>query len=595
MNKSLLNFALLAALIPTPLRGADAPTFSKDVAPILFKHCAACHRPGEVAPFPLLTYQDAAKRAKHLVEVTADRRMPPWLPEPGKHRFLDERRLSDAELNALKRWAESGAKEGNPKDLPPAPKFTDGWQLGQPDLVVKMPKPFTVPADGADIYQGFAIPISMDKARYLNGFEFRAGNRKLVHHAILLLDTSGKLRELESKENGPGFRLKEARADLLPLKVNGASIGEWNPGRTPRFLPEGIARPIGPGSDLILLIHYHPSGKVEQDQSTVGLFFTDKPSGKYLAHFPVRVSPELGNTDLLKIPAGESNHMVSVSRVLPAEALVYTLTPHSHYLLREMKLTATPPRGEPITLLEMKRWDFNQQERYVFAEPPKLAKGTRIDLVGRFDNSAANPLNPSNPPKAVRWGESTTDEMFGVAIRLLPNGDDAVKIFRAQSGSKKARPTTLRLPAGGFVIPPEATFLRDKCDTNGDGRLTADEIEAIPEPVRQRVEDYIKERLPKEPVPPPKPEVALRLPAGGFTLPIEATMLREQYDKDGDGKLSQNEFEAIPMPLRDRVEELIRKRLAADAKATPKRDPEPPPAKPRAEPPAKQRDSRQSQ
>lgn len=545
---------------------ANDVTFNKDVAPILFKHCAACHRPGEVAPFPLLTYKDAAKRASHLAEVTADRRMPPWQPEAGEHKFLDERRLTDAELDVMKRWAETGAKEGDPKDLPPAPKFPDGWQLGVPDYIVKVPKPFTVPADGPDIYQGFVIPIPLEKARHFAAFEFRPGNRKLVHHAILMLDTGGKLRALAEKENGPGFRLKEAREDLLPLKATGASIGEWNPGRTPRFLPEGITRPIGPGTDLVLLIHYHPSGKPELDQSTVGLFLTDKPGGKYLAHFPVRVSPELGNTGLLNIAAGNSNHRVTLARELPGDSAIYTLTPHSHYLLKEMKLTATPPNGKTVSLLEIKRWDFNQQERYVFADPPKFPKGTRIELTGRFDNSTGNPLNPSNPPKNVRWGESTTDEMIGVAIRLLPEGEDSITAYKKLSLPKRKVATTLKLPPGGFPIPEEATFLRDKCDTNKDGKLTADEIEAIPDPVRQRVEDYIRERLPKEDKAPAKDAVVFRVPKGGFPLPPEAKVLRSDYDKNKDGKLSQEEFDAIPQPMRDRVEELIRKRLAAEKK-----------------------------
>jgi mono/diheme cytochrome c family protein len=578
--RPLFSVALIAAALP-PAARADAPaTFTKDVAPILFKHCASCHRPGEVAPFPLLSFPDAAKRAKHLVEVVTERRMPPWLPEPGRHKFLDERRLSDAEIATLERWAESGAKEGDPKDLPAPPKFTDGWQLGPPDVVVKMPKPFIVPADGPDVYQGFVVPVPTDKTRYLNGFEFRPGNRKLVHHAIVLMDTSGKLREVAEKENGPGFRLKDARGELLPLKVTGASIGEWNPGRTPRLLPDGISRPFKPGTDLILLVHYHPSGKPEPDQSTVGLFFTDKPGGKFLAHFPVRVGPDVGNTDLLKIPAGTKDHKVAVSRVLPGDGSIYTLTPHSHYLLKEFKLTATPPGGETATLLEVKRWDFNQQERYVFAEPPKFPKGTRIDLVGRFDNSADNPLNPSNPPKSVRWGESTTDEMFGVAIRLLPEGDESVKAFRALSVPKSKTSVRAILPPGGFPIPAEAKFLREKCDTNGDGKLSAEEIEAIPPPVRQKVEDYVREHLGKD-AQGPMADAAFRLPPDGFPLPPEAKVLREQYDTDKDGKLSQKEFEAIPQPMRARVEELIRKRQAAGAKD---RSPELLPVPPRETP-----------
>jgi hypothetical protein len=565
MTLSLLALTL-AAVCPSAPRAAVAErvTYCKDVAPILFRHCAPCHRPGEVAPFPLLSYKDAARRARHLAEVTADRRMPPWPPESGPLKLLDERRLSEAEVRTLARWAAAGAPEGDRRDLPPAPKFTEGWQLGKPDLVVKMPRPFTVPADGPDIYQGFTIPIPLDGPRWVKGFEFRPGNRRLIHHAILMLDTSGELRKLAEKENGPGFRLQRARAELLPLKVGGASIGEWNPGRTPRFLPDGIARAVTPGTDLVLLIHYHPSGKVEQDQSCLGLYFTDRPGHKALAHLAVRVAPELGNAGLLDIPAGKKDHRVVVVKEMPGDGFLYTMTPHAHYLLKELRLTATPPGGKAVPLLRIDRWDFEQQERYAFADPPRFPQGTRLELSGRFDNSADNPLNPSSPPRAVHWGENTTDEMFGVALRILPDGKESALAYRHAGEAEKAA-NRLRLPPGGWALPPEAALIREKYDKDHDGVLSQKELDAMPEPVRRRVEELIRERLAADSKSQAKAGGALRLPPGGFPLPREATLLREKYDKDGDGKLSQAELEAIPQPLRARVEELIRNHLAQDA------------------------------
>jgi mono/diheme cytochrome c family protein len=492
---------VIAAAIPPVVAGEV--TFTKDVAPILFKHCASCHRPGEVGPFPLLTYRDAARRAKHLAEVAAERRMPPWLPEPGPHRFLDERRLSDAELAVLERWARTGARQGDPADLPAPPKFTDGWQLGPPDLIIKMPKPFTVPAEGADVYQAFVIPVPVDQLRWVKGFEFRPGNRKVVHHANLLLDATGKLRERAEKADGPGFRTNagvEARQNAT------GALGGWRPGTTARFLADGFARGVRPGTDVVFNVHYHPSGKAEEDQSSLGLYFTDKPGQKRTFNISLFVSPDAGNARLLDIPAGEKRHKVALTKIVPADAVVNFVTPHAHYLLKEMTLTATRPGGPPEPLLEIKNWDFNQQDVYYFAELVKLPKGTRLDLVGSYDNSAENLQNPSNPPQDVHWGERTTDEMFAVVLGIVPDGDEAAEKYRqlfgkgakgvpAAKGKTPEAAGPVRLPPGGFDLPANANLLRSKYDTDKDGKLSQKELEAIPQPLRGRVEDMIRQRL----------------------------------------------------------------------------------------------------
>lgn len=498
---------------PKPLETKPAPatvvpegevTFTKDVAPILFKHCATCHRLGEVGPFSLLTFKDAAKRAKHLADITAERRMPPWLPEPGPYRFIEERRLSDAELAILDRWARTGAKQGDPKDLPPTPKFTDGWQLGQPDLIIKMPKPFTIPADGPDVYQAFVLPIPVDTLKWVKGFEFRPGNRKVVHHANLLLDSTGKLRERAEKENGPGFR---TTAGIEARQTATGALGGWRPGTTARFLLDGFARQVRPATDVVFNVHYHPSGKVEEDQSSIGLYFTDKPAQKRMYNISLFVSPDAGNGALLDIPAGEKRHKVSLTKTVPADSIAYWITPHAHYLLKEMTLTATFPDGKKAPILEIKNWDFNQQDIYYFADPLKLPKGTKLDLVGYYDNSSDNLQNPSTPPQAVHWGERTTDEMFAVMIGIVPDGDAATEKYRelfskgakngptAKSGKNDSAATPLTLPAGGFELPTTAKLLRDKFDTDKDGKLSQKELEAIPQPLRGQVEDMIRKRL----------------------------------------------------------------------------------------------------
>jgi mono/diheme cytochrome c family protein len=527
---------LAACLVALPAVSAEPVTYCKDVAPILSRHCAACHRPGEVGPFPLLTYRDAARRARHLAEVTADRRMPPWHAEPGPLKFLDERRLSAAEVRTLVRWAAAGAPEGDPRDLPPAPRFPEGWQLGKPDLVLTLPRPFTVPADGQTL-RVFTIPIPVEGLRWVKGLEFRPGNRKVVHHANLFLDPTGEMRKHAGDGGGlvPGAGFERPALQGFP-----GLIGAWTPGHTPRFLPEEIAQPLRPSTDLVLQIHYQSTGKPETDRSSVGLFFSRAPGRKYAVPVPLSVSPPFGNTALLDIPAGRKRHKVVLTGEVPADSFVHAVHTHAHYLLREVTLTATPPGGKPFPLLRITNWDFNWQDRYVFAEPPRLARGTRLEVVAYYDNSAANPQNPSSPPKDVHFGISSTDEMLNAVLVLLPAREVAV-------------------PPGGFPLPADAKLLRDKYDLDHDGKLSAEEIAALPPRLRLKVETLIEEQSGARPA--PAAAGPLRLPPGGFPLPADAKLLREKYDKDHDGKLSQEELGAIPRPLRDRVEELIRKRL----------------------------------
>lgn len=393
----------LAATVPAT---AEEPvTFTKDVAPIMFKHCAGCHRPGEVGPFPLLAYKDAAKRADFLKEVTASRRMPPWKAEPGPHKFLDERRLSDAELATLAKWADTGAKEGDPKDLPVEPKFVAGWQLGKPDLVLKMAKPFTVPAGGGDVYRCFALPMNLAEDKTVAAVEFRAGNAKVTHHCLMYLDDAGQGR----KKDADGLGYKSFGG---PGIVPSGGLGGWAPGSTPRFLPDGTGMYVRKGSDLILQMHYHPSGKEEHDQSQVGIYFTKTPAETIVAGIAIL-------NRRFTIPAGAKRHeMTAESEPMPVAVKLVALAPHMHLLGREMEVTAHPPGGKPVPLVHIKDWDFNWQGGYQYATPVALPKGTVVKLRAVFDNSADNAQNPNTPPKPVRWGEQTTDEMCLLGLRL---------------------------------------------------------------------------------------------------------------------------------------------------------------------------------
>ncbi len=395
-----------------------APTYTKDVAPILYKNCASCHRPGQVAPFSLLTYRDAAARALQIAAVTGQRYMPPWKPEPGYGHFSNERRLSDADIRTLGEWARAHAPMGNPKDLPPAPVFASGWFAGEPDEALSIPGKSMIAADGPDRFQCFVLPYNADAERFVKSMEFRPGNPRVVHHALVFIDTSGKARKLDQAAHGAGYPCFGG-----PGFIPAGMLGGWAPGATPAQLPNGLAITIPKGADLVLQIHYHPSGKPETDTSVAGLRFTG--------------APEKGLTSMvvlsrrIDIPAGDAHYEVKSSLEVPEDVKAIGITPHAHYLCKDMKVTAQLPDGKSMPLIWIKDWDFNWQGQYRFASPVDLPKGTRITLDYIYDNSAANPRNPSNPPRRVTFGEQTTDEMALAFLAVeLPSRYDVTRFRR---------------------------------------------------------------------------------------------------------------------------------------------------------------------
>jgi hypothetical protein len=494
----ILSFAWL--LVAGEIK-AEVPTYNKDIAPILWKNCAGCHRPGEIGPFSLLTYRDAAKRSSFLAEITASRRMPPWKPEPGFGAFHDERRLGDEEIRMIADWAEAGAPEGNARDLPPAPKFPDGWQLGTPDLVLRVSEPFGVPAAGRDLYRCFVIPIPIESDRTVAAVEFRPGNRKVVHHALLYLDNTGAARKKDDADSGPGYA-SFGGPGIVPT----GGLGGWAPGALPRLLPDGVGKFLRKGSDLVLQIHYHPDGKAETDQSVVGVYFNKRPARQIAGGIAVR-------SRILNIPAGEPRyHVTAQSDPLPADVQAIGIAPHMHYIGKEMKVVAESPDGKTIPLIWIKDWDFNWQGQYQYQTPVKLAKGSVIRLDAYYDNSAENPRNPSRPPKRVRWGEQTTDEMCLLGVQVVTeNLSDLRKILAMRgnrlgaalvggdgAGNRPAAGLRARLMAEGFPIPERFRDALGRFDRNKDGKLSREEIDGMPEVVRGRVQEAIRRRLGEE-------------------------------------------------------------------------------------------------
>jgi len=399
----------VGCLIETPPRGDEKAkvTYARDIAPIIQSRCLNCHREGQVAPFALADYEQTAKRAKQIVRVTHDRIMPPWIPSPGHDKFVGERWLTDRELELFKTWAETGRAKGDDADLPPAPKFAEGWRLGQPDLIVKMAKPFTVPADGPDLLQNFVIPLNTTEDKLVAAVEFHPGNKRVAHHSVLFLDDSGTARKLDAATPEPGYA-NFGGPGFLPS----GALGGWSVGNTPRPLPNGMGRYLKKGSDLVVQMHYHPTGKEETDQSEIGLYFVKKPVAESLKE-PAKLVGSIWMANYeMDIAAGEKNYKRSTSYTLPKEVIMVGVVPHMHLLGKSMKVTATLPDKTVKTLIDIQNWNYNWQDEYYYERPFKLSAGTRLDVEAVFDNSADNPSNPSSPPKRVTWGDGTTDEML---------------------------------------------------------------------------------------------------------------------------------------------------------------------------------------
>jgi hypothetical protein len=376
-------------------------TYARDIAPIVFTHCAECHRPGEVAPFSLLTYQDAAKRAVGLARATTHRLMPPWKADRDFGRFLDERRLTDRQIALIDAWAKAGAPEGDPADLPTTPTFSSGWRLGEPDKIAQVPVSFTIPADGPDIFQHFVVPLDLAKDETIVGFEFRPGNPAVIHHAIVFVDARGGARARDAQTPEPGWRTSGS----IDASITGM-LGVWTPGMTPRFYPDNVGIPLDKGTDLVVQLHVHPSGKVETDRSRIALYFAKKPVKKMMSRNPL-----LLGTLVIEVPPGEKHYRTGSKVTLPIDLTLTSVFPHMHLIGKEMKVTAKLPDGATQPLIWIKDWNFYWQDSYVYKDPVRLPKGTQIEVGAVYDNSADNPFNPSSPPKRVLFGNDTTDEM----------------------------------------------------------------------------------------------------------------------------------------------------------------------------------------
>ena len=419
--------------------GAREVTFSHDVAPILYRRCVSCHHPNDVAPMSLVTYKDARPWATAIKEAVLKRKMPPWFADPHFGKWSNDARLSDEEIQTLKTWVESGSPEGNPKDTPPAPTFTNGWNIGTPDVVISIPE-HKLTATGPDEYTYVTVPTNFTEDKWVVAAELRPGNRRVVHHAHVFVVTDDAKPKAAAAVKNPAaeysawLRIKEGTLTFIrpdaPVIDDGCAIDDngafpgskqnplgnlissYLPGREADVYPEGTARLIPAGAKLNFQIHYsHATGKPETDTTSVGLIFAKEP--------PRQVARRIDlSNHMFRIPAGDPNHEVSECHTFQQDMYITSLTPHMHLRGKAMRMMVTYPDGRQETLLDVPHYDFNWQITYREATPVFIPKGTRLTIDAHFDNSVNNPRNP-DPTKVIRWGAASEVEMMDGWVEYL--------------------------------------------------------------------------------------------------------------------------------------------------------------------------------
>lgn len=409
------------------------PVFYRDILPILQSRCQQCHRPGEIAPMPFLTYVQTRPWAKAIREQVIARKMPPWFADPAYGHFSNDRSLAQSEIDTLAAWASAGAPAGDPKDAPPPRSWPQGWNIGTPDEIFEMPAPFSVPAKGSVDYQYLILPTHFTEDRWVQKVEVRSSSRSTVHHAVVYIREPGSTW-LRSQKDRTMFSVPLATgfttSDLLMVYTPGNSYDEW---------PPGIAKRIKAGSDLVLQLHYTANGTATQDRTRIGIVFAKEPPKQAV------LSLQMSN-DRFVIPPGDPDYRVQVSGTLPNDALLIALFPHMHLRGKAFEYLITGPNGHIETLLKVSHYDFQWQLNYKLAQPRLLKAGTHLTWVGYFDNSPNNPLNP-DPSAEVRYGQQSWEEMMiGFFDVVVDANLDKQKFFERKSSqaSRNANVTVSR-------------------------------------------------------------------------------------------------------------------------------------------------------
>jgi hypothetical protein len=434
---AILCGSVIAATFTAGTYAADStPTFNKDVAPIFHSKCTECHRPGEIAPMSLLTFEEARPWAKSIAKNVAAGEMPPWKINPNHGTFSNDMSLTQLEIDTIVNWVNAGAPRGKRSDTPKTPKYTEGWRNGEPDYIIELDE-VAVAADEPDFFPNFEIKVDLPEDKWIQAIEFRPGNRQVLHHVVTFL--------------GGGTSTATSLPDFLAV---------WAPGTPPAVYPEGTGRKIGKNETLTMNMHYHSYGEAATDQTRVGLYFADKEPEK-------AISGQFAGTVNFRIPANESDYKVNGRYVVDENIQVISFFPHMHTRGKSMKYTATYPDGKSEILLDVAEYDFNWQWYYYPEEPVTLPEGTVLDIEARFDNSSENPNNP-NPSMDVIFGEGTDSEMmFGVFDFIAVDGkypkpiditeklERVLATYDSETGFQVTVDVGLLKLKSGFIVPKE--------------------------------------------------------------------------------------------------------------------------------------------
>ena len=389
----------------SPAANPSKVTFAKDVAPIVQQHCQGCHRPGEGAPFSMLTYEDLRPWASEMKRMVQQRAMPPWFEDGHTEQFENNRSLTQAQIDTIVAWVNAGAPKGDPKDLPPPRQFVQGWAIPKPDVVFQLPRPFSIPDSGILEYQYVILPTGFTKDTWVQYVEAAPTDRSVVHHIVAYVRRPGS-NYFKDQPKGVFFEAPPAKtgAKADPDDVPSDWLVGYAPGQPPDIFDHGQAKLVPAGSDIVLEVHYMPEGKATTDQSSVGLVLAKAPPKE-------RVMTLSAVNETFKIPPGDPNYRVDSSFTVRHDVTLLGMHPHMHTRGKDMEYRLVFPNGETRTILNVPHYNWHWQLWYNLAKPIALPKGTKIECTAHFDNSANNSENP-DPTKTVIWGQQSFDEMM---------------------------------------------------------------------------------------------------------------------------------------------------------------------------------------
>ncbi len=434
--------------LPVRSPSADAaPTFNQHIAPLMHSRCGACHRPGGAGPFSLLTFDEVKRRAAQIAAVTGSGFMPPWKADAHAGGFVAQPRLTADDVAVIATWAKAPIEGAGPAPVPP--RWPTGWYLGTPDLVVTLPANYTLPAEPSDMFRIFAVPLNVNRRRYVTGIEFDPGNARVVHHANIRIDTTDGSRRMDEADPAPGYDGLMARSAEYP---EGHFLG-WTPGQIAPLVGPDLAWPLEPGTDLVVQLHMQTSGKPEAVRPRIAFYFSDTPPSRTPSIL------RLGSQGI-DIPPGEGRYVIADRYTLPVDATLLAVQPHAHYRATLVRGTATFPDGRTQSLITIRDWDFRWQHVYRYVEPIRLPKGTVVAMQYTFDNAPTNHRNPQVPPQRVRWGQRSFDEMGDLWFQLVADGDADRERLRGEVQTKMTAEDYIGLETM-LASSPDDTELHD--------------------------------------------------------------------------------------------------------------------------------------